>query len=100
MLSPATNYIIWNVLQDWVLGYFVNYYNVSTHVSDEYFKNVPHARFDSYKKSEIYRSKRGTGFCKNDDNCKPDTEICHRAKPEWMEAENARWKLKLPYNFH
>ena len=36
MLSPATNYIIWNVLQDWVLGYFVNYYNVSTHVSNEY----------------------------------------------------------------
>lgn len=94
MHSPATC----NALQDWVLGYFVNYYNVSTHVSDEYYENVPHARFESYKNSEIYA--RGTGFCQNDDNCKPDTEVCHRAKPEWMEEENDRWKMKHPYSFH
>ena len=94
MHSPATC----NALQDWVLGYFVNYYNVSTHVSDEHYENVPHARFESYKNSEIYA--RRTGFCQNDDHCKPDTEICHRAKPEWMKEENDRWKLKLPYSFH
>mmetsp|Transcript_3864 Transcript_3864/g.6378 ORF Transcript_3864/g.6378 Transcript_3864/m.6378 type:complete len:415 (-) Transcript_3864:217-1461(-) len=82
---------------DWVLGYFVNYYNVSTHVTEPKFKNVPHARFESYKKSEIYR--RGTGFCRNDARCEKDTDICHRATPEWMEMETARLKLMAPDSF-
>ncbi|KAK1742976.1 hypothetical protein QTG54_006573 [Skeletonema marinoi] len=82
---------------DWVLGYFVNYYNVSTHVAEPYYKNVPHARLESYKGSEIYR--RPTGFCRNDPTCEKDTEICHRATPEWMEMETKRWKLMAPDKF-
>jgi hypothetical protein len=83
--------------KDWVLGYFVNYYNVSTHVAEPYYKNVPHARLESYKGSEKYR--RPTGFCRNDSTCEKDTEICHRATPEWMEMETKRWKLMAPDKF-
>jgi len=82
---------------DWVLGYFVNYYNVSTHVTEPYYKNVPHARFESYKGSEIYN--RPKGFCRNDAKCEKDTEICHRATPEWMEMETTRLKLMTPDKF-
>ena len=83
--------------KDWVLGYFVNYYNVSTHVAEPKFKNVQHARFESYKGSEIYR--KPTGYCRNDALCEENTDICHRATPEWMEMETARLKLVTPHKF-
>lgn len=83
--------------KDWVLGYFVNYYNISTHVREPYYKHVPHARFESYKDSEIYRKPKG--FCRNDAKCEKGTEICHRATPEWMESEVTRLKLMSPDKF-
>lgn len=83
--------------KDWVLGYFVNYYNISTHVTEPYYKHVPHARFESYKDSEIYSKPKG--FCRNDAKCEKDTEICHRATPEWMETEITRLKLMAPDKF-
>jgi hypothetical protein len=46
---------------DWVIGYFANYYNISRHVVEPYYADVPHARIEPYKNSEIY--KKGTGFC-------------------------------------
>jgi hypothetical protein len=98
-MPPSPLSLISNIDQkkDWVLGYFVNYYNVSTHVADPYYRDVPHARLESYKESEIYKS--GTGFCRNDNQCKSDAEICHRATPKWMENETKRWNVIVPDKF-
>jgi len=81
-----------------VLGYFVNHYNVSTHVSNFFYNDVAHARLESYKGSEIYKT--ATGFCTNDNKCDNNTEICHRAKPEWMKEEVMQWKLKFPDKYY
>jgi len=82
---------------DWVIGYFVNYYNVSKHVVHPYYKDVPHARIESYKESEIYR--KPSGFCKNDRVCKSGTELCHRVTPEFLREETERLRLKAPDKF-
>ncbi len=84
---------------DWVIGYFVNYYNVSRHVMEPYYANVPHARIESYKNSEIYR--RGTGFCRNEgiNNCEEGSEICHKVKTQLMKHETDRLRSKVPEKF-
>ena len=75
---------------DWVIGYFINYYNVSKHVVNPFYTDVPHARLEAYKGSEIYR--KGTGFCMNEVNCKEGDDICHRVSLEWMMKKTKRWK--------
>ena len=82
---------------DWVMGYFVNYYNVSKHVDHPYYKDVPHARIEAYKGSVIYS--KATGFCKNDEvmkqqfsGCRWDVDICHRVSLGWM--KNQAWRSK------
>ncbi|CAB9506741.1 expressed unknown protein [Seminavis robusta] len=70
---------------DWVLGYFVNYYNISRHTSsDPFFEHVPQSRMEAWEKSTIYRQPEG--FCRNEhrENCKPDSLTCHYMKPEDM----------------
>mmetsp|Transcript_6010 Transcript_6010/g.12712 ORF Transcript_6010/g.12712 Transcript_6010/m.12712 type:complete len:347 (+) Transcript_6010:136-1176(+) len=85
---------------DWVLGYFANYYNVSRHVEEAYYKDVAHARIEPYKGSELY-AHPGKGFCKQDKEkgCRPDSEICHRVSQEWMMNETERWRVKYPTKF-
>ncbi|KAL3774951.1 hypothetical protein ACHAWO_007911 [Cyclotella atomus] len=84
---------------DWVYGYFFNWYNISEHVKEEFYKNVPQARMDDYKGSIIYA--KGTGFCRNDfnDGCKNGTEICHRAPVDWMQRELEIMKVKAPHKY-
>ena len=87
---------------DWVLGYFANFYNVSEHVAEPFYRDVPHARIEGYKGSEIYR-KPYRRLCRNDPlhdgGCEADTELCHRATPRWMAEETARWRNKTPEGF-
>jgi hypothetical protein len=85
---------------DWVIGYFMNYYNMSRHVTDPFYKDVPHSRIEAYKGSEIY-GMRKTGFCKQDgrEDCDNGSEICHRVSPEWMEQETRQFRLKFPSKF-
>ena len=84
---------------DWVIGYFVNYYNVSRHVMEPFYANVPHARIESYKNSEIYR--KGTGFCRNEgiNNCEEGSEICHKVTTQFMKRETDRLRSKVPEKF-
>lgn len=74
---------------DWVMGYFINYYNVSAHVSDEWYKDIPHARIEAYKDSVLYR--RPTGFCKFEKDCPKGAEICHKPPEGWIENEMKLW---------
>ena len=93
---------------DWVIGYFVNFYNVSKHVNDpnfsykytEYdptYKYTPWARMAAYHDSHIYA--KPNGYCKNERDCKEGSPICHRASPEWMEDETQRLRMKFPEQF-
>lgn len=74
---------------DWVIGFFVNFYNVSTHVKNQWYNETRHARIEAYRGSNIYA--KGTGACNNQGNCKPGSEICHYATADWMEEETKRW---------
>ena len=74
---------------DWVMGYFINYYNASIHVAEEFYKDVPQARIEAYKNSEIYR--KPTGFCKFEKECPKGAEICHKPPKEWMASETDQW---------
>ena len=69
---------------DWVLGFFVNHYNISSHVKEPWYKNVPQSRMEEWQGSVIYR--RPEGFCQNDhvDKCHPDSVACHYMTPEAM----------------
>jgi hypothetical protein len=83
---------------DWVLGYFVNFYNVSRHVENPYYRRVPQARIDPFANgSEIYR--RPEGLCRNDGVCREGDQVCHRAPAKWMEEETRRWRRLAPHRF-
>ena len=81
---------------DWVMGYFVNFYNASKHVKPEFYKNVPQARIESYDDSEIYAYP--SGYCKNEVHCKQGTMICHKPKIPWIKNEVMKWRGKVNNN--
>ena len=73
-----------------VMGYFINYYNISRHVEDPFYKDVPQSRIEALQESEIYGGRK-SGFCRqdgigNDDMklCEHGSKICHRVSPDWM----------------
>ena len=77
---------------DHAFGVFLNFYNISQHVKDPWYRNVPQARVWSYKDSEIYAKPRGV--CENslsELGCKTGVEICHYVTPQWMEFETKKW---------
>jgi hypothetical protein len=84
---------------DWVVGYFVNFYNVSRHVADPDYELVPQARIEPIVKgSENYLNSPG-GLCKNDKVFREGIEVCHYAPASWMEEETSRLRKLLPERF-
>ncbi|KAL7432074.1 hypothetical protein ACHAXM_003336 [Skeletonema potamos] len=76
---------------DWVMGFFVNFYNVSKHVEEKFYENVPQARMESFKGSHIYA--KPTGYCKNNEGiCESGAMICHKPSVQWVEKEVMKWK--------
>jgi hypothetical protein len=71
---------------DWLLGYFINYYNLgSPSLSEVLDRELPHFNMEKalgYK----YGSKPATKNCLNEDleHCPPTAHICHRQNPESM----------------
>jgi hypothetical protein len=74
---------------DWVMGFFVNFYNVSNHVEDKYYQNVPQARIESFEGSNVYQ--KASGYCKNEGNCPNGTMICHKPSVQWIDHEISKW---------
>jgi len=78
---------------DWVMGYFVNHYYLSTHSGQEFFRNNPEDRMYGYRGSEHYAGKQ-TQKNKNqrkecdhdyDKNCDTTTShICHHISASKM----------------
>ena len=77
---------------DWVLGYFINYYNVSSHVKDAYYRDVAQSRIEEFQGSELYGSRK-KGFCSQDQKaCEHGSKICHRVTPQWLNEEfQSQW---------
>jgi len=63
---------------DWVMGYFVNWYNLSQHsILLPAMANVPQDRMETWQESQIYYQPEG--FCKNEhvQKCQPNSVTCH-----------------------
>mmetsp|Transcript_13382 Transcript_13382/g.32221 ORF Transcript_13382/g.32221 Transcript_13382/m.32221 type:complete len:769 (-) Transcript_13382:315-2621(-) len=74
---------------DWFIAYFTNFYNISNHVTDPDFVNVPQARLGSIMESEInggdapHRRK----ICDfHSGNCHSMSFACHYSNPTEMKA--------------
>lgn len=74
---------------DWIWGYFVNYYNIASQVSDPRSVDGPESRIEAYRESELL------GFfpelrraCNNEapspDKCNETSVVCHYQTPESM----------------
>jgi hypothetical protein len=83
---------------DWVLGYFVNFFNVSRHVEDPDYESVPQARIEPFVKGSVLYQKRD-GLCNNEHVCREGLAVCHYAPALWMEEETDRWRQIAPHRF-
>jgi hypothetical protein len=93
---------------DWILGYFVNFYNVSRHVDDPDYDKVPQARIEPFVKGsqqEVFfkgSAKKVSvpgGVCKNEGVCREGDVVCHKANASWIEQETDRWRHLAPHRF-
>ena len=70
----------------------MNYYFLSKHVENPYFKDVEHARFHALDESEVYR--RSTGNCVFDgQKCGIDSHVCHYMNETLMESLFSQIKM-------
>jgi hypothetical protein len=76
---------------DWIWGYFTNFYPVSIHDTNPFFRDVPHARLMGYNGSVLYGGAKQRRFLANRKQCNHDREhcdakahICHYQTPERM----------------
>ena len=88
---------------DWMVGYFVNFYNISSHtrtVVEPKFVNVRQSRMEPWHESTIYAQKEG--FCRNEDvdHCQPDDVTCHYMTTEAMINYTNIERTKWPHRFH
>uniref|UniRef100_A0A6U1S7A2 N-acetylgalactosaminide beta-1,3-galactosyltransferase n=1 Tax=Cyclophora tenuis TaxID=216820 RepID=A0A6U1S7A2_CYCTE len=92
---------------DWMWGFFINYYNISKHVDDPFYKNVVQSRMDGYNGSEIYAGENNRKeieqrkICNNDSprKCNATTPICHYQTPASMERLTEEAKAVYPGRF-
>jgi hypothetical protein len=85
---------------DWILSYFVNYYNVSRHDDeDRYYDDVPQNRLHAYLGSEIYKRPGGLCAYQGVDGCPTNAEVCHYATPTMMEELTSRVRERVPHEF-
>ncbi len=57
---------------DWVVGYYVNYYSISSHTKDPAFDGVPHARI------------KGNCVYGRVETCTEEAHVCHRQTAKSM----------------
>ena len=74
---------------DWIWGYFVNYYNIASQVSDPRFVNVPESRMEAFRESELFNFiPELRRACNNDapspEKCNETSVVCHYQTPESM----------------
>ena len=84
---------------DWLWGYFVNFYNIGSHVADPAFANVSESRLEAFEDSEIHTGVNSyTGTCTSDspEKCKVTSVMCHYQTPESMSRLYESAKAMFP----
>jgi len=76
---------------DWLVGYLVNFYNISRHVVTNGMRfddpgTDPEMRLHSFMGSEIYRN--GQGNCANSGKCEANATVCHYVKETGMQMNH------------
>ena len=72
---------------DWLWGYFVNFYNIGSHVADPAYADVLESRLEAFEDSEIHsalNSYTGTCTAYSPETCNVSSVICHYQTPESM----------------
>lgn len=91
---------------DWMWGFFNNFYNLSDHDKNPYFKDIPQGRMVGYNESEIYDG-RNTAIHINrrrvcelwGERCFADSPICHYIPPDKMRNLTVEIKQQFPDQF-
>jgi hypothetical protein len=119
---PYREHKSWNTTQgycmhsDWTVAYFVNFYNVSRHVTTNlkgkfdrstrtlkgrgYVANDRMEAWDVYY--DMFREKRGPySLCKNDgmENCRPESLVCHYIDADGMKELASKVQEQYPDRF-
>jgi hypothetical protein len=69
---------------DWLLGYYINYYNLGSSPNDGPERDLPYFNIDK-SLGYGYGGKQQTGNCEyENENCPPTAHVCHRQNPEAM----------------
>jgi hypothetical protein len=114
--QPYTKYKEWTTgfcfHSDWLWGYFSNYYNLSKHSDDVFFKDVPQDRMEAYNQSQMFHLEDRPGHdhlhlrgnCDNERtefgrNCDPSSPICHYQTPRDMSRLTNLIQLSFPHKF-
>lgn len=108
--QPYTKYKEWTtgfcLHSDWMWGFFSNFYSISKHNDEPFYRDVPHARMDGYNQSELYA---GTNephhaglrrICNNEkENCDSLSHICHYQTPEDMTRLTSEVRSAYPHKY-
>jgi hypothetical protein len=92
---------------DWMWGFFVNFYNLSDHNQDDYFKDIPQARMVGLNGSEIYDGRNTAEHINRRKACEfagntcvtSISPICHYIPPNQMYNMSVELRRMYPTQF-
>jgi hypothetical protein len=92
---------------DWMWGFFVNFYNLSAHDENPYFKDIPQARMVGFNESEIYDGKNTALHINRRKVCDMSgnkcvasiSPICHYIPPDQMRNMTVELRRTYPTQF-
>jgi len=83
---------------DWVLGYFVNYYYISSPTKDAGFENVPEVRIEGTL-GGTFKEDKGNCIYGSVDMCTEAAHVCHRQTAKSMATRTREVAAKAPGAF-
>jgi hypothetical protein len=90
--ANATKGVGYCLHSDWLVGYFVNYYNIASRHHEDNKPDYPHNLLQGYRGSTMYTGKKTEQVksqykeCNHDSNekCTSSAHICHYVTPDHM----------------
>ena len=97
-ITLTSSYYCTGLHGDWVVGYFVNFYFLSSHVNDPAFESVPEVRIEGTLGS-ITQEDKGNCIYGNVDICTEAAHVCHRQTAKSMTNRTIEVAAKAPGAF-
>ena len=84
---------------DWVVGYYVNYYSISSHVKDPAFDRIPQVCIEGTL--GLFQSENNEGNCEygSVDTCTENAHVCHRQTATSMANRTREVAARVPGAF-